>query len=115
VLRSDSDQVLSNGYRFNLLSTLVSGLKNWSRSESTRLRFSAGKIGTLGAGRIEDFDTLKQSSMRSHDSSMNDLVKHWSMKHRQKDLTHVLRRSVELAAVPVIHGNKNGNPKAAVR
>ena len=57
VLRSDSDQVLSNSYRFNLPSTLVSGLKNWSRNEHTQLRFSAGKIGTLGTGRIEDFDT----------------------------------------------------------
>jgi IS30 family transposase len=34
--------------------------------------------------------TLRQSSMRSHDSSMNGLVKHWSMKHRPRDLTHVL-------------------------
>jgi len=57
VLRSDSDPVLSSSYRFNLPSTLVSGLKNWSRSEHTQLRFSAGKIGTLGTGRIEDFDT----------------------------------------------------------
>jgi len=57
VLRSDSDPVLSNSYRFNLPSTLVSGLKNWSRNERTQLRFSAGKIGTLGTGRIEDFDT----------------------------------------------------------
>ena len=57
VLRSDADPVLSSSYRFNLPSTLVSGLKNWSRSDSTQLRFSAGKIGTLGTGRIEDFDT----------------------------------------------------------
>jgi len=57
VLRSDSDPVLSNSYRFNLPSTLVSGLRNWSRNERTQLRFSAGKIGTLGTGRIEDFDT----------------------------------------------------------
>jgi hypothetical protein len=57
VLRSDSDPVLSNSYRFNLPSTLVSGLRNWSRNEHTQLRFSAGKIGTLGTGRIEDFDT----------------------------------------------------------
>jgi hypothetical protein len=61
VLRSDSDQVLSNSYRFNLPSTLVSGLKNWSRNEHTQLRFSAGKIGTLGTGRIEDFDTTSGS------------------------------------------------------
>jgi len=57
VLRSDADPVLSSSYRFNLPSTLVSGAKNWSRSDSTQLRFSAGKIGTLGTGRIEDFDT----------------------------------------------------------
>ena len=57
VLRSDSDPALSSSYRFNLPSTLVSGLKNWSRNETTQLRFSAGKIGTLGTGRIEDFDT----------------------------------------------------------
>jgi hypothetical protein len=43
VLRSDSDQVLSNSYRFNLPSTLVSGLKNWSRNEHTQLRFSVSK------------------------------------------------------------------------
>ena len=57
VLRSDAGTVLSSSYRFNLPSTLVSGVKNWSRTDSTQLRFSAGKIGTLGTGRIEDFDT----------------------------------------------------------
>ena len=57
VLRSDVDPVLSSSYRFNLPSTLVSGVKNWSRTAATELRFSAGKIGTLGNGRIEDFDT----------------------------------------------------------
>ena len=57
VLRSDADPVLSSSYRFNLPSTLVSGVRNWSRDETTELRFSAGKIGTLGTGRIEDFDT----------------------------------------------------------
>jgi hypothetical protein len=61
VLRSDSDPVLSNSYRFNLPSTLLSGLRNWSRNERTQLRFSAGKIGTLGTGRIEDFDTTSGS------------------------------------------------------
>ena len=29
--------------------------------------------------------------LRSHDSSMNDLVKHWNLKHQQSDLMHVLR------------------------
>lgn len=57
VLRSDTDPLLSNSYRINLPSTLVSGVKNWSRNSRTGLRFSAGKIGTLGVGRIEDFDT----------------------------------------------------------
>jgi hypothetical protein len=57
VLRSDVDPVLSSSYRFNLPSTLVSGVKNWSRAAATELRFSAGKIGTLGNGRIEDFNT----------------------------------------------------------
>ena len=57
VLRSDTDSVLSSSYRFNLPSTLVSGVKNWSRNDTTELRFSAGKIGTLGTGRVEDFDT----------------------------------------------------------
>jgi len=57
VLRSDADPVLSSSYRFNLPSTLMSGLKNWSRSGQTQLRFSAGKIGSLGTGQIEDFDT----------------------------------------------------------
>ena len=57
VLRSDTDPVLSSSYRFNLPSTLVSGVKNWSRDASTELRFSAGKVGTLGNGQVEDFDT----------------------------------------------------------
>ena len=57
VLRSDADPVLSSSYRFNLPSTLVSGVKNWSRNGRTQLRFSAGKIGSLGTGQIEDFDT----------------------------------------------------------
>ena len=57
VLRSDADPVLSSSFRINLPSTLVSGLQNWSRKGDTDLRFSAGKIGTLGIGRIEDFDT----------------------------------------------------------
>jgi hypothetical protein len=29
---------------------------------------------------------------------MNDLVKLWSTSHRQRDLTHVLRRPVEITA-----------------
>jgi len=57
VLRSDTDPVLSSSYRFNLPSTLVSGVKNWSRDDATELRFSAGKVGRLGNGRVEDFDT----------------------------------------------------------
>jgi len=57
VLRSDVDPVLSSSYRFNLPSTLLSGVKNWSRDDATELRFSAGKVGTLGNGRVEDFDT----------------------------------------------------------
>jgi len=57
VLRSDVDPVLSSSYRFNLPSTLVSGVKNWSRDDATELRFSAGKVGRLGNGRVEDFDT----------------------------------------------------------
>ena len=56
ILRSDTDPVLSSSYRINLPSTLVSGLKNWSRNERSSVRFSAGKIGTLGVGRIEDFE-----------------------------------------------------------
>lgn len=57
VLRSDADPVVSSSYRFNLPSTLVSGLRNWSRAGRSAVRLSAGKIGTLGTGRIEDFDT----------------------------------------------------------
>jgi len=57
ILRSDADPVLSSSYRVNLPSTLVSGLKNWSRNGRTDFRFSAGKIGTLGVGQIQDFDT----------------------------------------------------------
>ena len=57
ILRSDADPVLSNSYRINLPSTLVAGAKNWSRNGRTDLRLSAGRIGTLGVGRIEDFDT----------------------------------------------------------
>ena len=57
ILRSDADPVLSNSYRINLPSTLVSGARNWSRNGRTDLRLSAGRIGTLGIGRIEDFDT----------------------------------------------------------
>ena len=36
--------------------------------------------------------------MLSLDSSMNDLVKPWGSKHRQRELTHVLRRPVEITA-----------------
>jgi len=57
ILRSDADPVLSSSYRVNLPSTLVSGLKNWSRNGRTDVRVSAGKIGTLGVGQIQDFDT----------------------------------------------------------
>lgn len=61
ILRSDADPVLSNSYRISLPSTLVSGAKNWSRNGRTDLRISAGRIGTLGVGRIEDFDTTSGS------------------------------------------------------
>jgi hypothetical protein len=57
ILRSDADPVLSSSYRVNLPSTLVSGVKNWSRNGRTDVRISAGKIGTLGVGQIQDFDT----------------------------------------------------------
>ena len=57
ILRSDADPVLSSSFRINLPSTLVSGLKNWSRNGRTDVRVSAGKIGTLGIGQIEDFNT----------------------------------------------------------
>lgn len=61
ILRSDADPVLSSSYRVNLPSTLVSGLKNWSRNGRTDIRVSAGKIGTLGVGQIEDFNTTSGS------------------------------------------------------
>lgn len=75
VMRSDADPVLSSSYRFNLPSTLLSGLKNWSRSDSTQLRFSAGKIGTLGIGRIEDFDTT--SGTLASMGASHELNDHW--------------------------------------
>ncbi|MEN8204711.1 MAG: hypothetical protein ABFS24_01750 [Pseudomonadota bacterium] len=56
ILRSDTDPLLSSSYRINLPSTLVSGLRNWSRNDRSSVRFSAGKIGILGVGRIEDFE-----------------------------------------------------------
>jgi hypothetical protein len=77
VLRSDADPVLSSSYRFNLPSTLVSGAKNWARSETTQLRFSAGKIGTLGTGRIEDFDTTSGTLASMGVSHVLD--DHWQM------------------------------------
>ncbi len=61
ILRSDADPVLSSSYRVNLPSTLVSGVKNWSRNGQTDVRVSAGKIGTLGVGQIEDFDITSGS------------------------------------------------------
>jgi len=61
VLRSDADPVLSSSYRINLPSTLVAGLKNWSRNGQTAVRVSTGKIGTLGIGQIEDFNTTSGS------------------------------------------------------
>ena len=61
VLRSDADPVLSSSYRINLPSTLVSGVKNWSRNGRTAVRVSAGRIGNLGVGQIEDFDLTSGS------------------------------------------------------
>ena len=57
VLRSDADALVSSSFRLNLPSTLLSGIKTWTRTESTELRLSAGSIGDLGTGRIEDFST----------------------------------------------------------
>ena len=45
---------------------------------------------------------------------MNDREKHWNTKHRLNDLTHVLRRPVELAAKSrPSDTNGNGDQKAA--
>ena len=77
ILRSDADPVLSNSYRINLPSTLVSGARNWTRNGRTDLRLSAGRIGTLGIGRIEDFDTTSgtlASIGASHAMNTNWLV-----------------------------------------
>ena len=57
VLRSDADTLVSSSFRFNLPSTLLSGARTWTRTDATQIRLSAGKIGTLGTGRIEDFST----------------------------------------------------------
>ena len=57
VLRSDADSMVSSSFRLNLPSTLLSGARTWTRTEFTELRVSAGKIGTLGTGRIEDFSS----------------------------------------------------------
>ena len=40
---------------------------------------------------------VRQSSVPSPDSSMNDLERRWDTKRQQNGLTHVLRRSVEIA------------------
>lgn len=61
VLRSNADPLLSSSYRMNLPSSLLAGAGTWSRSDRTALRFSAGKIGSLGGGRLDNFDTTSGS------------------------------------------------------
>ena len=60
-LRSNADTFLSSSYRMNLPSSLLAGARTWSRDDQTDLRFSAGKIGSLGGGRLDNFDTTSGS------------------------------------------------------
>lgn len=61
VLRSNADLLLSSSFRMNLPSSLLAGAGTWSRNDRTDLRFSAGKIGSLGGGRLDNFDTTSGS------------------------------------------------------
>jgi hypothetical protein len=61
VLRSNADPLLSSSFRMNLPSSLLAGAGTWSRSNRTDLRFSAGEIGSLGGGRLDNFDTTSGS------------------------------------------------------
>lgn len=56
VMRSLADPLLSSSYRINLPSSLISGAGTWSRSDRNSVRLSAGRIGSLGGGRLENFD-----------------------------------------------------------
>jgi hypothetical protein len=57
VLRSNADSMISNSFRMNLPSALLLGAKSRISGQDSSLDISAGRIGRLGTGQIQGFDT----------------------------------------------------------
>jgi len=57
VLRSNADSMLSSSFRMNLPSALLLGAKSRISGQDSSLDISAGRIGRLGTGQIQGFDT----------------------------------------------------------
>lgn len=57
VLRSNADSMISSSFRMNLPSALLLGAKSRISGQDSSLDISAGRIGRLGTGQIQGFDT----------------------------------------------------------
>ena len=57
VLRSNADTLISSSFRLNLPSALLLGAKSRLSGQDSSLDISAGRIGRLGTGQIQGFDT----------------------------------------------------------
>ena len=57
VLRSNADSMISSSFRMNLPSALLLGAKTRISGQDSIIDISSGRIGRLGTGQIEGFDT----------------------------------------------------------
>lgn len=57
VLRSNADSMISSSFRLNLPSALLLGAKSRISGQDSSMDISAGRIGRLGTGQIQGFDT----------------------------------------------------------
>jgi hypothetical protein len=57
VLRSNADSMISSSFRLNLPSALLLGVRSRISGQDSSMDISAGRIGRLGTGQIQGFDT----------------------------------------------------------
>jgi len=57
VLRSNAESMISSSFRMNLPSALLLGAKSRISGQDSSMDISAGRVGRLGTGQIEGFDT----------------------------------------------------------